>query len=355
MELGLFQQSSLRRTEGPRRAFTLIELLVVIAIIAILVALLLPAVQQAREAARRSSCQNNLKQLGLAIHNYHDVFGLLPYASTFTDLSTSLPAAINNPSNVASVDYLRNGSHTGASGRGTSWFRAILPYIEQGALYDSLNPNYGASHEPSGNRAIIANRYLPVATCPSNALAGTGVRVEGTAFSEMGVPTQEGMYRPCGGPMAADGGKDCNSQAFCYKNEGQVRGGWTFPHLGNANVRGLFARGVTKFSFRSATDGTSNTILIGESKPHFNEYGSIWTVNVPTSKFHLKINSQFLKSREVARTSGWADGTGHASYHQGGAQFCLLDGSVRFISENVDYVTYCNLGDRMDGQVIGDY
>ena len=114
----------------------------------------------------------------------------------------------------------------------------------------------------------------------------------------------------------------------------------------------MFARGVTNLSMRDVTDGTSNVIMLGESKPHFQEFGSIWAHNVPESLYHLKINSSFLRAREIAGTVSWTDGAGHASHHVGGAHFLLVDGSVQFFSENMDYQTYCNMGDRFDGNPV---
>lgn len=334
-----------QRNTALRKGFTLIELLVVIAIIAILVALLLPAVQQAREAARRSSCKNNLKQLGLAMHNYHDVHSVFPYASTFTDAGT-------NPGTV----YLRATQET-------CWFQMILPYIEQAAMYDKFDFNFSPNDNASGNRALKASKFFSVATCPSNPFAGSGIRVDANNFWGQSNATQEGMYRPVGGP--AHNGQnpthDCLNRSFCNKSAGGSLGGWRKPHLNNPSVVGMFARGVTKFSFKDIVDGTSNTLLLGESKPHFNPAGSIWTINIPESQFHVKINSSFLKALEdnlafgSGTTVSWPAATGHGSYHSGGAQFVLCDGSVRFISENVDYETYCNAANRIDGQPLGEY
>jgi len=327
-----------------RRGFTLIELLVVIAIIAILIALLLPAVQQAREAARRTQCKNNLKQMGLALHNYHDTHSVFPYASTFSD-------AGGQPE-----DWLRNNGRT-------VWFQMILPYIDQGPLYNQFNlnksPNDNSGTAPT-NQTLINAKFFPAATCPSNPFAGTGRRVDAANFADVSVPTQEAMYKPVGGSAYNDGGtKDCAcrgvADCFCSNQTGGVLGGWRLPHQNNGGVRGMFARGVTKFSMKDVMDGSSNTLFIGETKPHFSEYMSIWGINIPESLFHLKINSTFLKAREDARTVAWADGSGHASYHTGGAHFLLVDGSVRFISENIDYVNYCSLGDRMDGRTVGEF
>ncbi|QDT54749.1 Type II secretion system protein G precursor [Caulifigura coniformis] len=332
-----------------KRGFTLIELLVVIAIIAILIALLLPAVQQAREAARRSQCKNNLKQFGLALHNYHDTFGVFPYASTFSDADATNPV----PST-----YLRGNPSS-------TWFRAVLPYIDQAPLFNQLDPNRSVNDATAGvggviNRNLIASRFFEVATCPSSPLARTGKTASGGNFSDVSVPTQEGMYRPVGGPMRNDGGaKDCNNQAFCWKtNPTDINAGWSYPYRNASGTRGMFARGVQRISIAHVTDGTTNTFLLGESKPHFNQFGSAWAHNVPMSLFHLKLNSSFLRTLELNMGAGtgttvsWQDGTGHASYHTGGAHFVMADGSVQFISENIDYVTYCNLGDRTDGQAV---
>lgn len=335
-----------RQNTPQRKGFTLIELLVVIAIIAILVALLLPAVQQAREAARRSSCKNNLKQLGLAFHNYHDVHNVFPYASTFTDAEAAHPPT----------------AHLTASAR-SCWFQMILPFIEQAPLYDQFDFNFSPNDSASGNRALIDSKFFSSATCPSNPLAGGGKRADGNNFWDCSVPTQECMYRPSGGPAhnGQNATHDCLNRAFCNKPTGGVNGGWTRPHKNNAQVRGMFARGVTKFAFKDISDGTSNTILLGEHKAHFNPAGSIWAMNIPESQYHVKINSSFLRALELAYGAGsgttvsWPSATGHGSYHDGGAQFVLGDGSVRFISENVDYETYCNLGDRIDGQVVGEF
>lgn len=330
-----------------RRAFTLIELLVVIAIIAILIALLLPAVQQAREAARRTQCKNNLKQFGLALHNYHDSVGLFPYASTFSDAD-----------NVAGsgATYLRASSNS-------CWFLNILPYLDQAPLYNQFDKSRSitsGSNTPS-NLSLITSRFFTVASCPSNPRASTGTTVSGGWFDSSGsVAVQAAMYRPVGGTAYNDGGaKDCpcrgSTNCFCSADPTGQRGGWTLPHQNPGATRGLFARGVTNLGIRHVTDGTSNTFLLGETKPHYNQYGSVWAINIPESLFHLKINSSYLKTIELSGTADWGSGSGHASYHTGGAHFLMADGAVKFISENVDYTTYCYLGDRADGQTIGDY
>ena len=108
----------------------------------------------------------------------------------------------------------------------------------------------------------------------------------------------------------------------------------------------------SKVKLTDIKDGTSNTIMMGETKPHYTEFGALWTWNVPTTLFSLKLNSSFLKSAEMSRTVSWLNAQGHASYHPGGAQFAMADGSVRFLSDNIDYPTYCLYGDLADGQPI---
>lgn len=323
----------------PRRGFTLIELLVVIAIIAILVALLLPAVQQAREAARRSQCQANLKQLGLAMHNYLDVNSVFPYASNFTD---------NNQPTAAIANHLRANR--------TGWFAHVLPYIDQASLFNELDLNVHLSH--ANNRPFLENQKFPVMSCPSNPNAERMTRIDGNNFAGFGWATQAGMYKPVGGSMNTGQTKDCTAGngSFCRNNSGGVNGGWNGgPSKNNGAVAGMFARGVTKFKARDITDGTSNTLMLGECKPHFGQFGSAFTWNVPMSTFFTKINSSFLAAREAAKTVDWRDANGHASPHVGGAHFVLADGATKFLSENIDYRTYCYLGDRADDELIGDF
>jgi hypothetical protein len=167
------------------------------------------------------------------------------------------------------------------------------------------------------------------------------------------------MYRFVGGAMnnTMVNTRDCTQAApsFCLNADGGINGGWTCVHTNSNAVRGLFGRGVTRTQIRDITDGTSNTLMLGETKPHFTEFGGLYTWNVPTTLFSLKMNSSFLRTAEAAGTVSWLNAQGHASYHIGGVQFVLADGSARFVSENIDYVTYCRLGDKADGQVIGEF
>ncbi|MFV0446135.1 MAG: DUF1559 domain-containing protein [Planctomycetaceae bacterium] len=323
----------MRIKRARRSAFTLIELLVVIAIIAILVALLLPAVQQVREAARKSQCQDHLHNLVIAMHSYEGSFKVYPYASTFSDASG------------ADETNLRANKH--------GWFEMILPYIEQKPFYDQIN--FSISIDSGTNLTLITKAQFDLAACPSNSYADTLKRIDGGNWADSGGQEVQGsMYRPVGGTMWTGQTKDCLAPVtFCSNNQGGVNGGWTLPHRNNAAVRGMFARGVTRFGPASVPDGTSNVFFLGEHKPHFNPFGSLWAYNVPMSTFFLKLNSSFLKTQELNKTGGsWPDSTGHSSYHAGGAQFVMGDGKVTFISENIDYQAYCYMGDRDDGNPV---
>ena len=323
------------------RGFTLVELLVVIAIIGILVVLLLPAVQAAREAARRMQCSNNMKQLGIAMHNYMDAFKKAPYASNFADSIAACGnfALITSPHQSGNI--------------------MILPQLEQTGLYNSINFNQNIDNG-AANAALLNGKFIPVFTCPSNPLAGTGKNALGNNFAGFTGATQEGMYRFSGGTMnnTMVNTRDCTQAAnsFCLNADGGINGGWTCVHNSPSSIRGMFARGVASMGFKDITDGTSNTILMGETKPHYSEFGGLWTFNVPTTLFSLKLNSTFLKNAEKAspKVVSWLNAQGHASYHTGGVQFVFCDGSVRFMSESIDYPTYCLAGDRADGKVMGE-
>lgn len=246
------------RVTRPVRGFTLVELLVVIAIIGILVGLLLPAVQSAREAARRMQCSNNLKQLGLALQMYNDTSKRLPYASNFVD---SIPAC-------GDFATIGNPRHSGNVG--------LLPYLEQANLANQISRNEGIDNGPN-NRALLNRRFIPVFTCPSNPFAGTGTTVTGGNFSGFNAPTQEGMYRFCGGTMnnTMVNTRDCTTAAnsFCLNADGGINGGWTCVHNSPSSIRGLFARGVASMRFQDALDGTSNVIAM--AKPNLTIRSSV--------------------------------------------------------------------------------
>lgn len=317
------------------RGFTLIELLVVIAIIAILVALLLPAVQQAREAARRTQCKNNLKQLALATHNYHDAHNSFPLQAT--------------------------GSLYGYSAQAQ-----LLPYHEQSALHGLIDFRQpllvGLPWNPQVNPALsaVAGRTLAVLLCPSES---------GDPFFTDGFG-----YRWAGGNYLLNGGTGTGT-TYC-----------------SVQSDGLFWRG-SNTRFRDVTDGTSNTVLMAEGLFGNRVPSAATLVNPQRQMKRVSLGAacsvtgdQMLAATASAwdgrRASAWISATGYQtlvhgfltpnsrmpdvihhgdvisgprSQHVGGAQLSLCDGSVRFVSENVDAVVFRNIFGRGDGQVISDF
>ena len=336
-----------------RRAFTLIELLVVIAIIAVLIALLLPAVQQAREAARRTQCRNNLKQLGLALHNYHSSYNLFPLSQL-------------------------GGVTGGSDWRGHSAQVMLLPYIDQTPIYNAYNMNVWAWWDGSKGTAddaagMAGQAKIPAFRCPSNQASANG--------------------RPGNNYVVCEGD---NAGMF---NDG-VTGGYS-----EGKQNGIFNIRVP-VSIAGITDGTTNTIMASEQLVYSTstnldkligmrqavaipsgwdgtfmtqaqlddwgtrcnastnnqrtETGQFWHVGVHeqgTFNTLLPPNSKYGNC--TAHCSGCAtDGTamvGARSQHTGGVTVLLGDGSVRFVSDNIDYQTWQRLGDRKDGNAVGDF
>jgi len=307
------------RPRWTRSGFTLIELLVVIAIIAILIALLLPAVQQAREAARRTQCKNNLKQLGLALHNYHDTYSKFP------------------PSEIHTREFLTDANNDWGNSTGT-WALFLLPYIEQANTYSKINFSARFDGTPENLAAIgqVYTAYL----CPSNPV---NTKNEGR-FQILHYFAMWGSQDPPGG---------------------RARMKWAVGD--NAN---FVSRGVMYYNsgtgMRDITDGTSNVIAIGEVRgfsPRCKNAitdivdwrGMRWEISTSTM---LPINGIDARGDCAAGQSGTCSGCrweNMASFHVGGAQALLGDGSVRFISENIDATTFRNLGAIGDGAVIGEF
>jgi len=330
--------SSDRISSVPRRAFTLIELLVVIAIIAVLIALLLPAVQQAREAARRTECKNKLKQLGLALHNYHDVHLTFPYV--YSQNNGSVPTVIISTSTI----------HT--------WTEFILPFIDQAPLFNLINFSQN-NYETVGssNKTNLNNKTYVFQTCPSSPFSNTRADYSGVRFSDAvnidSWATSPMAYAPCAGPtLEYDGAtayadcQDYGSPSFCGVSNSKA-----FTN-NPAEAPGLFSvAGVVCNRIAACIDGTSNTLMLCERKGELLSSIGIFTPGrqgVPTG---LKINSKYIP----LNPGGHFYNSGASSYHVGGAQFLMADGAVRFINNNIDFSTYNALGSKAGGEVVGEF
>jgi prepilin-type N-terminal cleavage/methylation domain-containing protein len=346
-----------------RRAFTLIELLVVIAIIAILIALLLPAVQQAREAARRTQCKNNLKQMGLAIHNYHDTFNVFP---------------------IGFLDVVGGNDETSSTGWAFTTY--VLPYLDQAPLYNQFNflTTPYALNTPGGvavqNQALMKTK-VPSYLCPSDSNPGTVANNAGAAAQGAGTAAIAlCSYMGCNGSF--DGAPCAQGQNPVTVNE-RNNGIFTV----NSSVR-----------MRDISDGTTNVFAVGEVRYilNFTDPGGTATGSERNYSFgnvtnnggancnnsnganphnsngshnHLRFTRKKLNGPMLDASDLWR---AYHSRHVGGAQFVLGDGSVRFVSENLEHTNtnysagppsnlggpfglYQRLGAKNDGQPVGEF
>ncbi|MCA9031740.1 MAG: DUF1559 domain-containing protein [Planctomycetaceae bacterium] len=314
-----------------RKGFTLIELLVVIAIIAVLIALLLPAVQQAREAARRSQCKNNLKQIGLALHNYHDTFTLFPAGAYW---------------NLPTIGSCTNGNHQKGS-----ILVHILPYIDQAPLYnmyDFSQCNIDGQTYPNSTKTL-AQTVIPAYICPSDNTGNFGAGNRGSQ-----------NYTACVGATntsGANGNPNCSCPNATFQQ-------WVLPNTPGSNTSGMFTRAWRSSSMRDNTDGTSNTIYFGEVRPgcsnHHNNGWSISNNGNGLTGTTIPINYDSCNTSTNTPGAGtgceyrcnWVTELGYKSLHVGGAQFLMGDGAVKFFSENIDMTTYARLGAKADGFVV---
>jgi prepilin-type N-terminal cleavage/methylation domain-containing protein/prepilin-type processing-associated H-X9-DG protein len=347
-----FRNSTTRRAAEQRvrrGGFTLIELLVVIAIIAVLVAILLPAVQQAREAARRSQCRNNLKQLGVAIHNYHEIFGLMPIG--YVDTATV--------SNAATQDG------------GWSWASQILPQLDQASLFDRFDFRFHphGNLPPEAGNTLAGATHLAVFACPSDVKPMT--RKSGSS-DPAATSTANGVV-----PAVATSSYVGNSGPFNAQFCDQAIPGYQSPRS-----VGAFRVNVG-LSFRDFTDGLSNSMLVGET--HWSQtrnnllYGSVQNAGgadctelteYRTNPYnHLRSTNTTMNATAAVYPAKYF--TAFASTHSGGANFLMGDGSVHFLSENLEntstnftdpgvtangpYGLYQRLSAIADGRPLGEF
>ncbi|HUY37140.1 MAG TPA: DUF1559 domain-containing protein [Pirellulales bacterium] len=381
------------RTLLRRTAFTLVELLVVIAIIGILIALLLPAIQAAREAARRASCTNNLKQLGIALHNYHDIYNRFPIGYA-VDYNAAAGTGVDH-------QWERGGAVT-----------RLFPYIEQKPVYDLLDFRFGYYIDENinglsvpgqlglvqqGTRIFqVSTTMIPELKCPSDTPRPDLSPWSGRSMSN---------YMPCLGPTAFTGGPGFLTGGGPYGNltpytgispysgvPGGVYPGWfgddqsqwgdSWSVSGGIECPGTFAHIDWASNFRDVTDGAQNVIAMGEMRPlcsmlegdnaFWDNYNTNFNNTVPPINFPYCTSAMYNSNgASEALAPGFPSFSqmpgvnlqaqqkdigdivgqyGFRSKHPGGALFVYCDGSVHFLTELLNYETYQRLGDRRDGR-----
>lgn len=352
-----FQNRTVRKPQG----FTLVELLVVIAIIGVLVGLLLPAVQAAREAARRMSCSNNMKQMGLALHNYHSAFKQFPTSG--------------------------QGEGRMASGwaRQPSWFVKVLSQLEQtgaaeriefvDSTFDMMDQPWAA---PTRNWRVMQDLRVPAYWCPSSVLPkeATFPLGESTRALEPDVPDAIAVQIP-------DYAANCGSRfrGGSLENADTFHQDWGGFHANNGFLSMVFREFpgnpdwiASPSRFASILDGTSNTIAIGEQgafHQNRNDYragfvrGGLWScgtaafvnakLNYVVTSFPINYQGDDWQAANRATDNVTFNNTAFRSQHTGGAQFTLADGSVRFMTDSIDFELYTALMDRGDRTVIEEF
>jgi len=330
------------RQSNRRSGFTLIELLVVIAIIAVLIALLVPAVQKVREAAARAQCQNNLKQIAIACHGYHDTYKRLPPGCT-----GDYGMWNNNPT-----------AGSGSSDWGSSWKVYILPYIEQNAIYSKWQFWSASGYTNANNIGLVNNSTISVYRCPSSPLPPLSPYSNTSGYLE--------MFTSYTGVSGASNDSTAFGTGYGTNSVGGI----------------LFA--YSKVTMTGITDGTSNTLMVAEQSDHLRDsnnqpiiggFGAItsqgphgWTMGCNSSgqsdgrntdrTFNCTTTRYSINQNGMSNSNGagTGDNTGpnipFSSGHTGGANFALADGSVRFISSALPLVTLQQASTRNGGEVV---
>jgi prepilin-type N-terminal cleavage/methylation domain-containing protein/prepilin-type processing-associated H-X9-DG protein len=344
---------STSRSRARSRGFTLIELLVVIAIIAVLIGLLLPAVQAAREAARRIQCVNNMKQIVLALHNYNDRFGSLPYAGGF------------------------------APHHGWGWLPMTLPGMEQTNLYNAINfadseecvgaqtvrktvvPAFFCPDDPNAMK-LFPDRTTPGAPClggpntqdnPGQGGGYNGMQCNYTGSYGDGYNNKPGNQYDTAGAGLTYGCGGCNASGSAAETPTADCPTPTGAYGSGPNHRGLFdyQSRSPAVTFADITDGLTNTIALGEVLSFTRSQSAVWFTNTGntggTSLPMNWINGICRANPAYPLSNSWA-GRGFSSLHPGGVNVGMADGSIRFLRETINQRTYNALGSRKGGNVV---
>jgi len=305
-----------RDSERTRNGFTIIELLVAITVIAVLIALLLPAVQQARQASRRMQCGNQLRQLGLALHNYHDTFQTLPI----------------------SIGPWPDGPTPAAQRSGKGWIVSVLPQLDQQPLFSSFQQCFDGNFFSGSGFAqptcqTLMKTNLPVLHCPSDPSAA------GTSLNQsewVGIPVAVTSYKGVIGDTQIGGTASIfdGTMPDCHM-------------VGGCN--GLFWRVdyQTPVHLRDITDGLTSTLMVGEDISSQNWRSAAFWSNSDYASCAAPLNTFFNPPIPFE----WQNVISFRSMHAQGANFLIADGSVRFVSENVDHTLYRALSTRAGGEI----
>jgi prepilin-type N-terminal cleavage/methylation domain-containing protein len=317
------------RSFRQKPGFTLVELLVVIAIIGVLVALLLPAVQAAREAARRIKCANNLKQIGIGLHNYESTYQTLPWGNAY------------------------GGPIFGFS---PSWSTSVLPFIELQSHYEKFDLSQSMDH---ANNSFAVTQPVKVYICPSDSNVRNPILDARCACCSLGNPSRSmGLwYAGSMGPVHVDNCNFCPTTTPSETNPCCQGNSWGDA----ASAPGLFHRWTACVRLRDVTDGTSNTIMCGETLPTQSGHLAAFSKNLSLCSTNIPMTIKATQAE--LPVIGMSDSTMHSvnpahkfngfkSQHPGTVQFVLADGSVRGLNQNLDSVTYWALGTRGGGELV---
>jgi len=318
-------RSSARRHAG----FTIVETMVVAGIVAVGLAVALPAIQTAREASRLEQCRNNLKQLGVALHSYHETHDRFPFSSTYSTQGVHVP------------------------GVGHTWNEFLFPYMDMSAVYLKLDFRIHNMAEP--NSSVLGELKLPWQCCPSNEYSEKMQDIKGNMFDPWKVATQGQFYAPCTGTQWGDGnaGFDCMALGLGIDSYCCTKGSNWDVATPSANPGMFGGRNPFSAALADVTDGTSSTFLIGERRAELLFWGGgAFSPSFPGAPTMMKLNSKMLNPNDV---QDYGHNWGFSSRHEGGANFLFVDGKVRFINDAINYETYCRLSDKADGNKVSDF